>query len=205
MNLRADQLTLARGGVPVIAGLSFDLPPGKALILRGANGAGKTTVLRAVAGLQQPLSGEITGAQDRVAFAGHADGLKAMLSVRENLTFWAQVFGAKDIGAALDAYALHPLQDRLAGTLSAGQKRRLGLARLLVTGCPIWVMDEPTVSLDAGTVAQFAGVVRAHLGQGGSALIATHIDLGLEAETLDITPFRARHDLRAGASDEAFL
>lgn len=205
MTLRVDNLTLARGGVPVLTGVSLTVRPGQALILRGPNGAGKTTLLRSISGLQPPLSGQITGAEDQIAYAGHADGLKAMLSVRENLMFWAQVFGRTDITAALDAYALHPLADRLAGTLSAGQKRRLGLARLLVTGRPIWILDEPTVSLDKDAVAQFAAAVRAHLGQGGSALMATHIDLGLEAEVLDLTPFRAHASARAGASDEAFL
>jgi heme exporter protein A len=205
MTLRVDNLTLARGGVPVLTGVSLTVRPGQALILRGPNGAGKTTLLRSISGLQPPLSGQITGAEDQIAYAGHADGLKAMLSVRENLMFWAQVFGRTDITAALDAYALHPLADRLAGTLSAGQKRRLGLARLLVTGRPIWILDEPTVSLDKDAVAQFAAAVRAHLGQGGSALMATHIDLGLEAEVLDLTPFRAYASARAGASDEAFL
>lgn len=205
MTLKAQNLTLARGGVPVLTGLSFSVEPGQALILRGPNGAGKTTLLRTIAGLQPALKGEIAGADDRIAYAGHADGLKAMLTVRENLTFWAQVFGRSDIQAALDTYALHLLADRLAGTLSAGQKRRLGLSRLLVTGCPVWVLDEPTVSLDTDAVAMFAAAVEAHLGQGGAALIATHIDLGLDAEVLDITPFRAKSTLRAGASDEAFL
>ena len=205
MTLTADHLTLERGGVPVLSGLSFRLEPGRALILRGPNGSGKTTLLRAIAGLQPALAGRITGAEDRIAYAGHADGLKAMLTVRENLNFWAQIFGNRDISGALDAYALHPLADRLAGTLSAGQKRRLGLSRLLVTGCPVWVLDEPTVSLDTDAVAMFARAVGTHLGQGGSALIATHIDLGLEADVLDITPFRAAPDSRAGASDEAFL
>ncbi|KAJ01904.1 heme ABC exporter ATP-binding protein CcmA [Sulfitobacter mediterraneus] len=205
MTLHVDNLTLARGGVPVLTGVSLTVEPGQALILRGPNGAGKTTLLRTITGLQPPLSGQITGAEDQIAYAGHADGLKATLSVRENLMFWAQVFGRTDITAALDAYALHPLADRLAGTLSAGQKRRLGLARLLVTGRPIWILDEPTVSLDKDAVAQFAAAVRAHLGQGGSALMATHIDLGLEADVLDLTPFRAHASARAGASDEAFL
>lgn len=205
MLLEAQALTIARGGVPVVADLSLTLAAGQALILRGPNGAGKTTLLRTIAGLQPPLSGKITGAAERIAYAGHADGIKAMLSVRENLTFWAQVFGGEAIDNALDAYALHPLGGRLAGTLSAGQKRRLGLSRLLVTGCPVWVLDEPTVSLDTDAVAMFAAAVRAHLARGGSALIATHIDLGLEAEVLDIAPYRARPDQRSGASDEAFL
>jgi heme exporter protein A len=205
MALRVENLSLARGGLPVLAGLSIEVAPGQALILRGPNGAGKTTLLRTLAGLQKPLSGQITGADDQIAYAGHADGLKSMLSVAENLTFWAQVFGQADIARALEAYALTPLAARLAGTLSAGQKRRLGLARLLVTGRPIWVLDEPTVSLDKDAVAQFAAAVRGHLVGGGSALIATHIDLGLEAQVLDISAFRATARTRAGASDEAFL
>ncbi|QFT59456.1 Cytochrome c biogenesis ATP-binding export protein CcmA [Sulfitobacter sp. THAF37] len=205
MTLRATDLTVARGGLPVLTGLGFVLEPGQALILRGRNGAGKTTLLRAIAGLQPVLAGRIEGAEDRVAYAAHADGLKAMLTVTENLSFWARVFGTDDIAAALSAFDLGGLADRLAGTLSAGQKRRLGLARLLTTGRPVWVLDEPTVSLDTGAVALFAAAVRAHLGQGGSALIATHIDLGLEARELDLTPFRASATTRAGASDEAFL
>ncbi|MGJ8615712.1 MAG: heme ABC exporter ATP-binding protein CcmA [Sulfitobacter sp.] len=205
MTLHAHNLTLARGGLPVLTGLGFNLAPGKALIVRGPNGAGKTTLLRTIAGLQPCLRGEISGAADQIAYAGHADGLKAMLSVTENLSFWAAVFGQYGIDAALDAYALRPLADRLAGTLSAGQKRRLGLARLLVTGRSIWVLDEPTVSLDADATKMFADAVRAHLGQGGSALIATHIDLGLEAEVLDVSAYRATTAIRAGASDEAFL
>ena len=205
MTLRANNLTLARGGVPVLTGLSFELATGTALILRGPNGAGKTTLLRTIAGLQPCLGGQIEGAVDQIAYAGHADGLKAMLSVSENLRFWAAVFGHDGIKNAMDAYALRPLADRLASTLSAGQKRRLGLARLLVTGRPIWVLDEPTVSLDADATTMFADAVRAHLGQGGSALIATHIDLGLEADVLDVSAFRASQTTRAGASDEAFL
>ncbi len=198
-------LCVARGGLPVLQGLSFTLAPGQALILRGPNGSGKTTLLRTLAGLQPPLAGQIDGTEEQIAYAAHSDGLKAMLSVRENLTFWADVFGQPDIVPALDAFALRPLIDRLAGTLSAGQKRRLGLARMLVTGRPIWMLDEPTVSLDVDAVAQFAAAVRAHLRAGGAALIATHIDLGLEADVLDVTPFRATQDTRAGASDEAFL
>lgn len=205
MTLTIRDLCVARGGIPVLEGLSFTLNPGQALILRGPNGSGKTTLLRTLAALQPPLSGQIDGGDDTIAYASHADGLKAMLSVTENLTFWADVFGQHDITAALDAFALHPLKDRLAGTLSAGQKRRLGLARMLVTGRVIWMMDEPTVSLDTQAVAQFAQAVRAHLGAGGAALIATHIDLGLEAEVLDVTPYHAAPDTRAGASDEAFL
>ena len=192
MSLSVTDLSIARGGVPVLEGVGFTLEDGRALILRGPNGIGKTTLLRTVAGLQPPLKGRVEGAEDRIAYAAHADGLKPTLTVAENLTFWASVFGARGIEAALSAFQLEPLADRQAGNLSAGQKRRLGLARMLVTGRPVWVMDEPTVSLDRDAVTMFADAVRAHLAEGGSALIATHIDLGLEAEVLDVGPFKAK-------------
>lgn len=192
MVLKLADLSVARGGLPVLEHVAFDLPPGEALILRGPNGIGKTTLLRTIAGLQPPLAGEIHGAEETIAYAGHADGLKPTLTVTENLAFWARIFGQSGIGAALDAYDLRLLEWRNAGALSAGQKRRLGLARLLVTGRPIWVLDEPTVSLDTDAVRLFADAVRGHLGQGGAAIIATHIDLGLEARVLDLAPFRAQ-------------
>lgn len=183
--------SLSRGGLPVLAGVNFTLAAGQALILRGPNGIGKTSLLRAVAGLQGFESGVLTGGADQIAYAAHADGVKATLSVRENLTFWAQCFGQTTQDAAMAALNLTDLADRLAGNLSAGQKRRLGLARLLVTGRAIWVLDEPTISLDAASVSLFASVIRDHLDQGGAALIATHIDLGFAADVLDLTVFRA--------------
>lgn len=177
----------------MLEGVSFVLRAGEALVLRGPNGVGKTTLLRSVAGLQPPLSGRIGLDREAMAYAGHVDGIKATLSVRENLTFWADVFATDRVGAALAAFELDGLADRHAGNLSAGQKRRLGLARMVVTGRPVWVLDEPTVSLDVDAVAMFAGAVRAHLKGGGMALMATHIDLGLdEARVLNLAPFRAR-------------
>lgn len=192
MSLNVSDLRIARGGLPVLEGISFVLTPGSALILRGPNGSGKTTLLRCIAGLQPPLNGTVTGGEDEIAYAAHSDGLKPALTVSENLTFWASVFGTQSIEPALEAYNLTTLRDRPAGALSAGQKRRLGLSRMLVTGRAIWVMDEPTVSLDQASVALFADAVRRHMAAGGSALIATHIDLGLDAEVLDVGPYRAK-------------
>ncbi|MFN6925221.1 MAG: heme ABC exporter ATP-binding protein CcmA [Tabrizicola sp.] len=197
-------LAVARGGVTVLQGLDFAVAPGEALILRGPNGSGKTTLLRTLAGLQPPTAGGIDLAPETIAYAAHADGLKSTLTVAENLAFWAAIYGGPDIGPAVQAMDLAALVRRRAGELSAGQKRRLGLARLLVTGRPLWLLDEPTVSLDVASVALFAEAVRGHLAGGGAAIIATHVDLGLpEARVLDLDPYRVRIMVRDGF-DEAF-
>ena len=208
--LSVSGLAVARGGVCVLVGVTFTLEPGAALILRGPNGVGKTTLLRTLAGLQPPLAGTVVCGADAIAYAGHADGVKPTLTVTENLQFWAQVFGGGGIGAALAAFDLEGLADRAAQNLSAGQKRRLGLARMMVTGRPVWMFDEPTVSLDEASVGLFAAAVRAHLAAGGAAIMATHIDLGLtEARVLALSPYRPQ--LGQGpatlpaTSDEAFL
>ncbi|MCV6824047.1 MULTISPECIES: heme ABC exporter ATP-binding protein CcmA [Halocynthiibacter] len=209
MTLEVQSVAVQRGSVPVLAGVDFALPAGEALFLRGPNGIGKTTLLRCIAGLQPPLSGVVRmanggAATDEIAYASHADGVKPTLTVAENLSFWASVFGASGIDAALETFDLVELRNRAAQNLSAGQKRRLGLARMLVTGRNIWAMDEPTVSLDAAATANFARVVQDHLARGGSALIATHIDLGFDAKVLDLTPFKATTE-NAPEFDEAFL
>ena len=204
MVIKVRNLAVARGGVTVLQDLSFRVDPGQALVLRGPNGSGKTTLLRTLAGLQPAVAGDIDCLPDAVAYAAHADGLKSSLTVAENLAFWAAIYGGPAIDRAVQAMDLPNLTRRRAGELSAGQKRRLGLARLLVTGRPLWLLDEPTVSLDVASVALFAGVVRQHLADGGAAIIATHVDLSLpEARVLDLDPHRVRVLARDGF-DEAF-
>jgi len=204
MQVRLCNLAVARGGVTVLRGLELALDAGQALILRGPNGSGKTTLLRTLAGLQPAAGGRVDVPADSVAYAAHADGLKSVLTVSENLSFWASIHGTPALEAALDALDLAALRHRPAGELSAGQKRRLGLARLLVTGRPVWLLDEPTVSLDAASVGLFATVVRRHLAGGGIAVIATHVDLGLpEAGVLNLAPYQARLSVSNGF-DEAF-
>ena len=200
MTLKVIDLSVGRGGVRVLDGVGFALAPGAALVLRGPNGSGKTTLLRTLAGLMPPVAGRVEMPPDAVAYAGHADGLKAQLSVAENLVFWARAFGQRDITPAIEAFDLAGLRDRRVAELSAGQKRRTALARILVTGRTLWLLDEPTVSLDAENTARFGAAVTAHLARGGMAVLATHIDVGFQAETLDVGQFAAMHR----ATDDPF-
>ena len=195
MELVVEDLTCARGGLPVVEGVAFRVPAGRALILRGPNGSGKTTLLRTLVGLQPPVAGRVAPGSDAFAYAGHADAVKATLTVDENLRFWAAVHGAGDISPARRSFGLEQLRERMTQHLSAGQRRRLGLARIAVTGRPIWALDEPTVSLDAASVGRFAEAVRGHLAAGGVAVIATHVDLGLEADVIELERFVARAPL----------
>lgn len=196
MGLEVHNLRCARGGRRILDGIGFSLRSGQALLLRGPNGAGKSTLLRALAGFV-PSEGEfrLDGVsmddrdtwEEQIAYTGHLDAIKPQLSVGENLQFWAALCGG-NATAALDRMGLGAIADRPAGLCSAGQKRRLGLARLLLSQRRLWLLDEPTVSLDAQGTATLAAAVEAHLDGNGMAIIATHIDLGLEADTLRIEP-----------------
>ncbi|MFV2002985.1 MAG: heme ABC exporter ATP-binding protein CcmA [Paracoccaceae bacterium] len=203
MALNVENLACRRGSVAVLEGVSFELADGQALIVRGPNGSGKTTLLRTLAGLQPPVAGVLSVAPEAIAYGAHADGLKATLSVADNLEFWAAIYRTGPIDAALTAFDLAGLRDRIAHNLSAGQKRRLSLARVLVTGGAIWLLDEPTVSLDRDAIAQFGAAIGAHLAHGGSALITSHVDLGFAAATLDILQFRATSALHADGFEAA--
>lgn len=173
--------------------------------MRGPNGSGKTTLLRTLAGLQSPITGKIGWTPEDIAYSSHADGIKLTLTVQENLAFWAGIYGQDGVDDALEAFDLTDLRKRMAQQLSAGQKRRLGLARLRVTGRKIWLCDEPTVSLDAASTAFFAAAVASHCGAGGVAVLATHIDLGIKADTLDMMAFQPKVVTDAAGFDGAFL
>lgn len=196
LRLHADNLTVERGTRTVIAGLTFSADAGQALLLTGPNGAGKTTLIRTIAGFIAPVSGSVTlkgdvsdrDIADLSHYVGHLTGVKANLTAAENLAFWAQYLGGGETRAvpdrvddALDAFGLLSLADYPAGLLSAGQKRRLGLARLVVAARPVWLLDEPTVSLDAASTAMLARHIQKHLAGGGLVVAATHLPLGLDA------------------------
>jgi heme exporter protein A len=192
MRLSASELACIRGGRQVFRSLSFALDAGMALLVTGPNGAGKSSLLRLVAGLVQPAQGRLAldGGDPELAigeqahYLGHQDALKSSLSVRENLAFWAEFLGNTDlkvkVDAALAAVGLAELAGLPALYLSAGQRRRLSLARLIAIPRPIWLLDEPTSALDAAAQGMLADLMRAHLAGGGLLLAATHGPIGLE-------------------------
>lgn len=196
MKLVADKLVIARGMRIVIDAVSFELARGGAMILTGPNGAGKTTLIRAIAGFL-PLQAGSIGLQGGDAerelpelchYVGHANGVKSSLTVAENLEFWAAYLTPGEtrqdriarLDRAMSAFNLLALEDIPGGYLSAGQKRRLGLARLLLAERPVWLLDEPTVSLDTASTALLATAVKAHAATGGLTIAATHLPLGFE-------------------------
>lgn len=194
MRLVARDLAVTRGGRPVLAGVSFAVPAGGALAVVGPNGAGKSTLLRAVAGLLKPLSGEVRlegedefEPRERMHLLGHQDAVKPGLTVERNLRFARDILGGEgDLRAALARVGLGAIAELPGSTLSAGQKRRLAIARLLAAPRPVWLLDEPTAALDAAGQRLLAELVAEHRAKGGMVLAATHLELGFEAETLEL-------------------
>ena len=197
------KLTCTRADRPVFAGLDFDLPAGGALLLTGPNGSGKSSLLRLMAGLLRPAAGQLTwdGAaiaddpeahRERVRYLGHLDAVKPVLSLRENLAFASGLHGPvaeAELRNGLAAFALETLADLPGRVLSAGQRRRLALARLAVSPGTLWLLDEPTVGLDTASQANLARLMTEHRARGGRVAAATHVPLDLPgAATLDLAP-----------------
>lgn len=198
--LAAHQLSVERGGRLVLQALDFTARAGAALITTGPNGVGKTTLIRTIAGFLPPIAGavELTGGdpdkdlREQLHYIGHQNALKASLTVRENLLFWAAFLGGSGaIDAALERFSLRDLADIPTAYLSAGQKRRTSLARLLVADRPLWLLDEPTTALDAYSRDAVIAEGNAHLASGGIIVAATHLPL----------PFDNADELRLGARE----
>ncbi len=199
MRLSASRLTVERGGRIVFSNLSFALDAGESLTVTGPNGAGKSTLLRALAGLL-PLSGGAISCTppssgtlaENAHYVGHADALKCILTVAENLQFLGPLLdaghGSVPVETALAELGLSHAANLPVAYLSAGQKRRAALARLLVVWRPVWLLDEPSTALDAASQARMAKIMAAHLAQGGMIVAATHARLDLGG-----------HELRLGA------
>lgn len=201
----ATDLACLRGGRMVFDGLGFAMEEGDALALTGANGSGKSSLLRLLAGLSRPFAGTLSwrgrpvsedpdAHRARIAYVGHADGVKAGLTAFETLAFWAALHEPRQAAAraerALDDLDLSPLRDVPGRYLSSGQKRRLGLARLLASPGALWLLDEPTVGLDSASVARLEDVIARHRDGGGIVVLATHMPLALPgAATLDLDAF----------------
>ena len=196
--LLGERLSCERGGREVFRDVSFTLPAGGALALVGPNGAGKSSLLRLTAGLVQPAAGslKLEGFDDELSVAeqahylGHLDALKPALTVAENLDFWIRALGGTagiSRDAALDRVALARLAELPAQYLSAGQRRRLALARLLVVHRPLWLLDEPTTALDVASQARLFELIEAHLAGGGLVMAATHQQLAVATSELRLT------------------
>lgn len=185
-HLSVQNLAARRGGRLVFHRLSFTASAGDAVTVVGPNGSGKSTLLRVLAGLMHPDSGSLVRTPDEnedLRFAGHREGLKSGLTVVENLTFWCRIYGAppEHVDAALDRFNLISVADMPVDVLSAGWRRRAGLARLALGEAPLWILDEPYTALDAANVRRMDGLLEDHLSNGGIVVLATHQAPGFTA------------------------
>tara|TARA_B100000427_G_scaffold39969_1_gene28802 strand:- start:349 stop:1026 length:678 start_codon:yes stop_codon:yes gene_type:complete len=201
------KLDCVRSARPVFRGLDFAVQAGGALILVGPNGSGKSSLLRLMAGLLPAAGGQLSwnGApvddepdahRERLRYLGHLDAIKPALTASENLAFWAELYGADPksaVAPALAALGIGHLADLPGRFLSAGQKRRLNLARLALAPAAIWLLDEPATALDVQTIDRLRELIRDHRARGGMLVLSTHSDLGLDnSEPLDLADFTAR-------------
>jgi heme exporter protein A len=190
VRISASNLGCVRGSREIFRNINFSLSSGQALAVLGPNGAGKSSLLRIVAGLLRTMSGRLSleggdpelTIPEQAHYLGHLDALKPSLSVAENLAFWARYLGPGPgvLADALQAVGLAPIRDLPAGYLSAGQRRRLSIARLVAVRRPIWLLDEAASALDQAAQARLIELMRGHLAGGGLILAATHAPLGLD-------------------------
>jgi heme exporter protein A len=191
-SLETKHLSASRGGFALFEDVSFRLKPSEALRITGPNGTGKTTLLRCLAGLIRADSGTISNLPENcLHYLGHLNAMKPQLTVTENLLFWAKIYGASTISDAINTLNLTRLIDLPFSVLSSGQKRRVALARLLLSPRAVWLLDEPTVGLDVASVDIVETVLENHLADGGMVIAATHTPLGsANWQTLELQPVK---------------